>query len=202
MRKPAKPGAAKPRLFIMARLPVAGRVKTRLAKRIGAVAATNRYRHLLTAILRAVGSDPRWETILAVTPASAMAERNWKRIAPHCRVVAQAQGDLGQRMARLLSYAGKAPAAVMGSDIEGVTSTHVALCFQALRGRHAMLAPAEDGGFWLCAVKTAGPLARRDAGPFRSVLWSRADTFERTKGALTAFGLGVGVGPIRRDVDE
>lgn len=72
MRKPAKPGAAKPRLFIMARLPVAGRVKTRLAKRIGAVAATNRYRHLLAAILRAVGTDPRWETILAVTPASAM----------------------------------------------------------------------------------------------------------------------------------
>lgn len=198
-----KAGRTRPLLFIMARLPVAGAVKTRLARRIGAVGAVAVYRTLLTAIVRHSRRDRRWRTILAVTPPSAVHASLWRRLAPGCPVVAQASGDLGRRMGSLLAHAGAAPAAVMGSDIADVHAKHIAAAFNALKGAHAVLAGSDDGGFWLCAV--AGVTRRfphGKPGPFADIAWSRSDTGQATKRALEACGFRVASGPVRRDIDE
>ena len=57
-----------PLLVIMTKAPVCGAVKTRLASEIGAVAATGLTRTLTAALLREVAGDPRFRTLLAISP--------------------------------------------------------------------------------------------------------------------------------------
>src|SRR5262245_15955402 len=56
------------RLVVMAKEPVAGRAKTRLGREIGVAAATRFARQATAALLQRVGYDPRWQTILAISP--------------------------------------------------------------------------------------------------------------------------------------
>ena len=51
----------------MVKAPVAGRVKTRLARDIGVIPATWWFRHQVTRLLRQI-DDPRWRSVLAVAP--------------------------------------------------------------------------------------------------------------------------------------
>ncbi len=68
----------------MAKRPVAGAVKSRLAgglargdSGIGTVGATRFYRTALRHTLVRLGTDPRWQTYLAVSPGSALMEGCW-----------------------------------------------------------------------------------------------------------------------------
>jgi rSAM/selenodomain-associated transferase 1 len=194
---------ARPLVFVMARAPVAGRVKTRLARGLGTIEATRRYRALLDATLRALSRDPRWRLIVAVTPTTSASARLWRRLAPGAEVVAQSDGGLGRRMAALLARAGPSPVAVVGSDIIDLRGRHVADALAALRGHDAVLAPAADGGFWLCAVRGhRARFPRVGEGAFAGIAWSRADTGAATRAALTKAGFRVGTGPQRADLDE
>ena len=55
------------RLVIMAKLPVAGRVKTRLARDIGVAEATRFYRATARAVMRRLGGQPFWQTFISIT---------------------------------------------------------------------------------------------------------------------------------------
>lgn len=75
-------------LVIMAKAPVLGRVKTRLAREVGAVEAARFYRVALARLLARLGPDPRWLTVVAVAPDTAhwpapigcaMRTRWWRR---------------------------------------------------------------------------------------------------------------------------
>ncbi len=69
-----------PILVIMAKAPVCGAVKSRLAGKIGAVAATALARTLTEALLREAGGDARFRTVLAITPDAALRARftSWR----------------------------------------------------------------------------------------------------------------------------
>src|SRR5512145_1433889 len=91
------------RLVIMAKAPVAGRVKTRLAAEAGLAAALRFARHRLAALVQRVGPDTRWDTTLAITPDRATLSRAWPRRG--VRLIPQGGGDLGARMQRLCDRA-------------------------------------------------------------------------------------------------
>ena len=97
LQGPSK-GLCRPRLYVMLKAPAAGRVKTRLGREIGMVAAAWWFRHQVRALLRRL-DDPRWELVLAVAPDGAVNAGHWPAHLPR---VAQGRGDLGARMARLL----------------------------------------------------------------------------------------------------
>ena len=61
-----------PLLVIMAKAPVCGAVKTRLAREIGAVAAVRFARTLCATLLREAARDARFRTVLAVSPDAAL----------------------------------------------------------------------------------------------------------------------------------
>jgi rSAM/selenodomain-associated transferase 1 len=152
-------------LVVMAKAPVAGLVKTRLARSIGTVEALRFYRATTAALLRRVGRDPRWRTLLAVTPDRFVEARFWPADIPR---IAQRGGDLGARMQRLFDDLPGGPVVVIGSDIPGVRRCHVADAFRALGRHEAAFGPAEDGGYWLVGLR------RRPATPriFSGVRWS------------------------------
>lgn len=167
----------------MVKQPRPGRVKTRLARDIGSVAATWWFRHQVARLLRGL-RDPRWQIVLAVAPDRAMRSAAFPADLPR---LPQGGGDLGHRMARMMRAAPPGPVCVIGADVPGITRAAIWRAFRAL-GRHdAVFGPAEDGGYWLVGVHNGG---RVPQGLFEGVRWSTehalADTIASLKGGATA----------------
>jgi rSAM/selenodomain-associated transferase 1 len=156
----------KPTLIIMVKEPRPGRVKTRLGRDIGLVPAAWWFRHQTRRLLRQI-TDPRWRTILAVSPdIEGLNSRVWPAHIPRWP---QGTGHLGDRMARMLRTAQGAPACVIGADIPGITRTHIAQAFKALGSHDAVFGPAPDGGYWLIGLKHP---TRQPRGFLQGVAWS------------------------------
>lgn len=155
----------RPTLFIMAKAPIMGRAKTRLAADIGPVHAQRLYRMMISRTVRDL-SDPRWDCVLAVTP-PAMVGRvpSWRGVPQ----IPQSRGNLTPRLAAV--FVRKGPTLAIGTDCPDITRTDIADAFEALRHAPAVLGPADDGGFWLIGIN--GP-ARR--GLFANVRWSHEQT--------------------------
>jgi rSAM/selenodomain-associated transferase 1 len=155
-------------LVVMVKEPRPGQVKTRLAREVGAVDAAWWYRHQVARLLSRV-RDPRWQTVLAVSPdVEGMRSRVWP---PRFARAPQGRGDIGARMARLLAGGPPGPVCVIGSDIPGVDRRAIARAFRALEAADTVFGPAEDGGFWLVGLKRV-----RSVPPqlFRGARWSSA----------------------------
>ncbi len=115
-------------LVIFAKAPRMGRVKTRLARDIGTVAAWAFYRRQLCSLVQKLGHDPRWRTYLFVSPDDAVLDSGgWPRGVSR---VAQGSGDLGQRMQYAFDILPPGPVMIVGADIPGITSEHITDGFQ------------------------------------------------------------------------
>lgn len=165
----------RPRLYVFVRAPALGAVKRRLAAGVGAVEALRFYRAATESLLRRVGRDPRWETVLAVTPdTAAHGVSPWP--AGFARV-GQGGGDLGARMGRILAGDPAVPAAIVGSDIPELGARHVESAFAALRNADMVFGPAADGGYWLIG-RRPGAATR---GLFHGVRWSSPHALADTR---------------------
>lgn len=175
----------------MAKEPVAGRVKTRLAQDIGAARAAAWYRGNLNRLCRSLHS-PKWDISLAVAPDRAISSRMF----PNLPRQPQGTGDLGPRMARLLRGGLPGPVLVIGSDIIGVSQRDISTCFGELETHSLIFAASPDGGFW--AVGARG--RHLPQGLFQGVRWSSKDALaDSVESAGTS---SIGYGPMRRDVDR
>lgn len=165
-------------LVVMLKEPRAGRVKTRLGRDIGMVAAAWWFRHQVRALLRRL-QDPRWDLVLAVAPDRAgMLSRVWPA---HLARIPQGRGDLGARMGRALRAAPRGPVCVIGGDIPGITSARIAEAFAALCTHDAVFGPAHDGGYWLIGLRRV-----RSVPPhlFAGVRWSSEHALADTMATL------------------
>jgi rSAM/selenodomain-associated transferase 1 len=168
---------AKPLVIVFARSPRYGAIKSRLAKDLGAAETLRFYKTTLASLLRTIGRDPRWETVVAVTPDIAVT----KRAIPWRRIVAQGSGHLGVRMIRALRGAGShRPAIIIGSDIPDITTGRIAAAFRALGRAPIVLGPAADGGYWLIGARHPERLPLHTLDGVRwSTKHARADTIAR-----------------------
>jgi rSAM/selenodomain-associated transferase 1 len=168
----------------MAKVPEAGRAKTRLAREVGVAAATRFARQATAALLQRVAHDRRWHTILAVSPDAGLASRCWPRGVAR---IGQGRGDLGRRMQRIMERMPPGPVVIVGTDVPGIEPAHIAEAFRRL-GRHdAVFGPATDGGYWLVGLKRRPRLLH----PFANVRWSSrhalADTLANLAGRSVPF---------------
>lgn len=175
-------------LVVFVRTPQMGRVKTRLAAGVGAVQAWRIYRMLLQRTLSAVACDPRWETVLAVTPEPTPAtlgafEGLWAGSPPRpLRVIGQGRGDLGVRMQRVFEEAAPGPVLIIGSDCPGLHASHVARGFQALGRAPVVFGPATDGGYYLIGQRRSP----KTLSLFANVRWSTVHALSDTLANLPA----------------
>lgn len=151
----------KPTLIVFTRAPRLGGAKRRLAAGIGRHAAWRFHRILTESMIRRLGRDKRWRTLLAVTGAS------WRWPTGIARRRQRGQ-DLGARMADALRRAPAGPVLLIGSDIPEITADRIARAFHALGAADAVFGPARDGGYWLVGVRDRSLLRRL----FRNVRWS------------------------------
>lgn len=195
------PGGASPkkaapfrwRLVVMAKVPVAGLVKTRLTRQAGVATATRFARHAARCLLHRVARHPRWQTSLAIAPDWGAGAGIW---ASKVARAAQGRGNLGARMQRIMSRAGPGPLVIIGTDIPGIKPAYIAEAFRLL-GRHdAVFGPAVDGGYWLVGLRRRPHLLR----PFSGVRWSSPHALADTLGNLR--NRSVALLPELEDVDS
>jgi uncharacterized protein len=180
-------------LVVMVKVPQAGRVKTRLARGIGAVRAVQFYRHTTNAVLGRVVSPREWRTLLAVAPDSGRKSRTFPA---HIARIAQGSGDLGQRMQRVMDQMPPGPVLIIGSDIPGITASHIRRGFTALGSSDAVFGPAPDGGYWMVGLRRAPRVLR----PFQNVRWSSAHALADTRANLK--NLRVALIDTLQDIDD
>ena len=166
----------RPTLIVFVKEPLAGRVKTRLGREIGMAAAAQWFRNQSSGLIRRLSRDPRWETVLAVAPDTALASPAWPAGAA---LWPQGRGDLGARMQRALRRFGSGPRIIVGADIPGIGRREIADAFRALRGRDAVFGPAPDGGYWLVGMRGTVP-----GGFMEDVRWSSPHTLADTEASL------------------
>ncbi|MDO6523031.1 TIGR04282 family arsenosugar biosynthesis glycosyltransferase [Shimia thalassica] len=174
----------RPRLVVMIKVPRPGRVKTRLGRDIGMTTAAWWFRHQSQSLIRRL-TNPRWDLILAVAPDHAgMNSRIWSPDIPR---IPQGSGDLGDRMSRIFRELPPGPVCIIGADIPGIQTNHIAEAFRALGDNDAVFGPAFDGGYWLTGLKRTAPVP---ATLFDNVRWSTehalTDSIETLRGQRIA----------------
>lgn len=184
----------RPLVIVFVKAPALGRVKSRLAREIGALSAMVLYRRVAGALIRRIRADRRWRVVLAVTPDGAARLPVWPK---GLALMPQGEGHLGARMLRMIGQAGDRPVVVVGSDIPGLGPAHLAAAFRALRSHDAVFGPAVDGGYWLMGFRHRR-LAPVDLDHVR---WSGPHALADTLAALRP-GTGVAFLERLRDLDD
>jgi glycosyltransferase A (GT-A) superfamily protein (DUF2064 family) len=154
-------------VIVFMRAPILGRVKSRLAREIGTIAAWQFYRRSSQRLLRRLKVEPTWSVVIAwADPPSAGDKR--------AHTIWQGPGDIGQRMEHCLAQAPPGPVVLLGADIPGVRSAHIRNAFAALRSAPLVFGPARDGGFWLVGARNGRQLPRPLFGA--GIRWSSTGT--------------------------
>jgi uncharacterized protein len=144
-------------LVVIAKEPVPGAVKTRLAATVGADGAARVAAAMLAdtlAVMTQVDADP-W-----VCFAPAEAGPRMARLAPGVGLLAQVEGDLGDRLAGcfVALLDGRADQVVIvGADTPQVPRATYQAAFGLLDQVDVVLGPARDGGYYLVGAKAALP---------------------------------------------
>ena len=165
-------------VVVLAKAPVAGQVKTRLASPARAASLARAFLVDTVAALHSIAwADPVLATTAAIDPAldAELAVPVWM----------QGDGDLGARIERVLRRAlGSAPCAIaMGADTPGLPHAMLERARDVLRTADAAIGPTEDGGFYLLALR------RCPEGLLAGLPWSQSGTFVATLARLRERGL-------------
>lgn len=182
-------------IAVMAKAPVPGLAKTRLASVLGADGAAALAAHLLDhavaqAVAAALGPVTVWATPDATHPAFLrLQQRHGVALA------VQPLGDIGQRMAAVFAAQG-GPLLLMGTDLPGLSDTVLQQAAAALATHDAVLVPALDGGYGLIGLR------RPAAALFEGLAWSTPAVLAQTRQRLVAAGLRHAELPAVADIDE
>lgn len=175
-------------ILFFVKFPEPGKVKTRLAATVGPEQAGTIYRRLVEIVLRRL---PPHEQLLVMfaPPTRAAAITQW--LAPLCggravEFVPQSAGDLGARLTEAFAHAfrrGFEHVAVIGSDCPELAARDFAETWSALETHDCVLGPADDGGYYLLALKQPEPAL------FADIPWSTPAVYSETLDRLRARAL-------------
>jgi hypothetical protein len=179
----------------MAKYPVPGRVKTRIAAALGAEIACALQRAFVLDLadrLQALPYGVTWAFWPPSAPFATLVDGG------RCRP--QSGRDLGERMAAAVDAEfaeGGAPVIVLGADVPHVDLESVQRAVVALAGdADVALGPALDGGYYLIGFRSPAP------GVFRGIAWGTAAVFTTTLARARESGRRVELLPAAFDIDE
>lgn len=173
-------------LLVIAKEPVPGKVKTRLAPDVGAQGAADLAAACLADTLDAVAAAPAARRVLVLDGEPGP----W--VPDGFEVVPQSGGGLADRLAA--AFAGVAgPAFLVGMDTPQITPATLDV---DLQGHDAVIGLATDGGFWGIGMRTPDPAV------FAGVPMSTSRTGAVQRQRLLAAALRVGDLPVLTDVDN
>lgn len=189
-------------LLVVAKAPVAGFAKTRLAPAVGARHAARLAAAALLDTVACVRAVPEVVPVCALTGDLAAAERSAELVSALADyVVLPQRGDnfadrLANAHADVAARFPGSPVLQVGMDTPQLRPSLLTGALTQLTEVDAVLGPAADGGWWALGLRRP-----EDAHVLRTVPMSCADTGERTLFALRDLGLRVAHLPVMSDVD-
>lgn len=146
-------------LVVMARYPQPGATKTRLARMLGDEATLKLYQAFLRDLAcRFAGStcDLHWAYTPAGVNYAALMAGLVPDLAGHTRTFPQEGADLGERLLRVFEWThrqGYSSTIVISSDSPQITPEIITQAQEALQTSDVVLGPADDGGYYLIAMR-------------------------------------------------
>ena len=189
-------------LLVVAKAPVAGFAKTRLAPAVGARHAARLAAAALLDTVDCVRAAPDVVPVCALTGHLEAAERSTELVAALADfvVLPQRGTDFADRLANahadVAAHFPGSPVLQVGMDTPQLRPSLLTGALTQLAEADAVLGPAADGGWWALGLQRPA-----DAHVLRSVPMSREDTGELTLFALRELGLRVAPLPVMSDVD-
>jgi rSAM/selenodomain-associated transferase 2/rSAM/selenodomain-associated transferase 1 len=187
------------RLIVFGRYPAPGKVKTRLARSLGPARAAELQRRLTEealSLVRRFSSDRRVDVEVCFDGGTKRKMKRW--IGPRFLFSMQTGGDLGARMKASLEAAfkdGCRKVVLHGTDIPGLTVSHLEEAFYALKENDLVLGPSTDGGYWLVGL-------RNRANLFEGIPWGTGSVLEKTILKAKAAGLRTHLLNALTDIDD
>jgi glycosyltransferase A (GT-A) superfamily protein (DUF2064 family) len=176
-------------LIVIAKQPVAGRVKTRLVPPLTHTQAAELAAAALRDTLHAVAAAPAQRRVLAFDGCAAeWLPSGWQ----HC---AQPEGGLDRRLVAAFGHAGAGPALLVGMDTPQLQASQLAPFDPTTYD--ACLGPARDGGYWAIGFRDPAMAAGAILGVPMSTDRTASDQLRR----LAARGLSVQLLEELTDVD-
>lgn len=180
-------------LIIFVKNPIAGQVKTRIARTVGHDRAVQVYQHLLRHTQQLTAHFPGHRVVYYgdfVNP-----NDGWDGYDKQL----QMGHDLGERMLNAFREqfaAGARKAVVIGSDCLAITPDHLTRAFQALNTADVVIGPATDGGYYLLGMKQPQPVL------FKNMPWSQSNLRQLTEETISMHKLTLVELDELTDIDE
>jgi rSAM/selenodomain-associated transferase 1 len=187
------PGRA---LVVIAKEPVPGAVKTRLVPALGAEGAARVAAAMLADTLAGMVEVDAEPWVCFAPPDAGM---RMARLAPGFGLLAQVEGDLGDRLAACfagLLEGGAQRVVIVGADTPQVPRATYEAAFGLLDQVDVVLGPAQDGGYYLVGAKAALPEL------FVGVPMGTDTVLQVTMQRAVRRRLRVGTVPMLRDLDR
>lgn len=185
-------------IVVAAKAPRAGAVKTRLCPPLSPEAAARLARAFLADTLETASALPKvadlWLALDGDDPALV------RELLPDgARQIRQRGGDLGERLVHLFAEVfaeGYEQVCVVGSDAPHLPAAFLVEAFGRLVGNDVALGPAEDGGYYLAALRAPAPeLFAGDIG------WGGPDVLADTLARAARAGRTAALLPPWYDID-
>ncbi|GAB3547369.1 TIGR04282 family arsenosugar biosynthesis glycosyltransferase [Spirosoma fluminis] len=180
-------------LIVFVKNPIAGQVKTRIARTVGNAKALDVYLHLLRYTQHVVRDFPGRCAVYYgdfINP-----DDGWNDFDKY----SQSGVDLGERMSQAFGEqfaAGAGKVVIMGSDCFDITPDHIRNAFAALDTVDVVIGPATDGGYYLLGMNQLQPFL------FQDMPWSQPELGQLTELALLQHGLTYARLDELTDIDE
>jgi rSAM/selenodomain-associated transferase 1 len=184
-------------LFVMAKDPRVGQVKTRLCPPLTPEMAAGLYECFLLDVLDLVAELPGVDPVVAFSPPEARPE--FSRLAGgRFRLISQEGADLGARLEnafRVLFAQGYERVAAVSTDSPDLPAEYLAEAFTRIEDARVVLGPCPDGGYYLIGLSRLIPEL------FRDMPWSTDRVVSETATRAKGMGLELSYLPAWHDVD-
>lgn len=180
-RRPQPAAAA---IAVLAKAPVPGLAKTRLARTLGERAAARAQRNFTLQTVQAAQAAALGPLTLHAAPDTGHRFFRALQRGLGVALVPQAGGDLGRRMAAIAADHFRAqpelPLLLIGTDCPLLSPGHLQAAARALATHDAVLIPALDGGYALLGLRRPIPTV------FEDIAWSTSEVLAQTRARLRA----------------
>lgn len=186
-------------LIVFAREPVPGRVKTRLARDLGATAAAELYAAMLEDVLeRAASLGPDLRVLVFWAQQGDALPRH--SAYPRLEMYRQSGATLGERMQAAFTTvfaSGIRNCCIIGSDAPDLPGAYIGQAFDALEHGQAevVFGPAADGGYYLLGMKRVWQRL------FEEIAWSTPRVLEASLERAAELNLRTELLPVWHDID-
>ena len=183
-------------ILIFLKYPEPGRVKTRLARALGAERAAALYRNwigIVLGLLQPLRDTTRLVGYFDGAPHEAFCD--WHMLADDW--LPQPPADLGERLAAGFEWGFKlgGPVLAVGTDCVEIEADLLLHAFEELSHQDVVFGPTPDGGYYLIGLSVARPEL------FWSIRWSSPFTLADHLRCCREKGWSVSLLPMRHDID-